>query len=162
MLPSTTPSNAAAPSVIVLGVSGVGAEATSAVEDEPIHQRKQARRGPEQLQGKKNEVTSRHRGREKENDQGEGSLTIHDHSTTRGRRLELANVLAGSVAVVKLLPRLLLGVASPFSQPGILRPSSVLAGELLLPRARRLPPQARRKQDRPPERLYGRETLSIF
>jgi len=68
-----------------------------------------------------NEVTSRHRSREKENDQGEGSLTIHDHSTTRGRRLELVDVLAVSVAVVKLLPGLLLGVASTFSQPGIFR-----------------------------------------
>ena len=85
--------------------------------------RKQALPG----QSKKNEVTSRHRDREKENDQGEGSLTIDDHSTTWGRRREFADVLAGSVAVLKLLPGLLLGVASSFSWPGILRPSSILA-----------------------------------
>src|SRR5207245_454190 len=66
------------------------------------------------------------------------------------------------VAVVKLLPRLLLGVASPISQPGILRPSLVLAGELLLPRRDCFLLKRGRKQDRPPERPYGRETLSIF
>ena len=87
-----------------------------------VHRRRRPHRAEasparaEQLHGKKNEVTSRHRDREKENDQGEGSLTIDDHSTTWGRRREFADVLAGSVAVLKLLPGLLLGVASSFSQ----------------------------------------------
>jgi hypothetical protein len=103
-----------------------------------VHRRRRPHRAEasparaEQLHGKKNEVTSRHRDREKENDQGEGSLTIDDHSTTWGRRREFADVLAGSVAVLKLLPGLLLGVASSFSQPGILRPSSILAGVVVV------------------------------
>ena len=120
----------------------------------------------EQLHGKKNEVTSRHCDREKENDQGEGSLTIDDHSTTWGRRREFADVLAGSVAVLKLLPGLLLGVASSFSQPGILRPSSILAGVVVAEGATASSARscyytrARRKQDQRPERQHGRKTSS--
>ena len=76
-------------------------------------------------------------------------------------------MLAGSVAVLKLLPGLLLGVASSFSQPGILRPSSILAGVVVVAEGATASSarscyhtRARRKQDQRPERLHGRETSS--